>query len=220
MSTLLTLARDYIERMANPVYGVTTNEDYAIKFGKLLESEDFKVQLQEEIESLTEKDTGVLSSHGWLWLFDWAKSTGAKLDQELLLLLFHEWVSPFVKAEIVQLATRDFDGETGVNVRNNLSDFPNRFLARIMEEATSSGEENDSERERLRGTPAQSVLITFLQADSPIALDAASALLRHQWNGQQKLRHFFEVLVGSLDTETKNVWLDRIDPERQFNSRF
>jgi hypothetical protein len=215
MSTLLPLAADYIERMANPVFGIATNEDYAIKFGKLLESEDFEARLREEIETL--RDTDVLSSHGWLWLFDWAKSTSVDLDQELLLRLFHEWASPFVRAEIVQLATRGFQGVTGVNDRTNVFDFPNGFLARIMIDVIRPGEGNNLERERSWGTRAQSVLVAFLQAGSPIALDAASALLRHRWEGQRELLDFFWVLHDSLDPETQGAWFDRLNPPRRFD---
>jgi hypothetical protein len=204
--------------MSNPVFGIATNEDYAIKFGKLLESEDFEVRLREEIQAL--KDPDALSSHGWLWLFDWAKSTSADLDQELLLRLFHEWASPFVRAEIVQLATRGFRGETGVNVGRNVSNFPNSFLARIMIEVTRPIEDNNPEQERSWGTRAQSVLVAFLQAGSPIALDAASALLRHRWEGQGELLNFFWVLHESLDPETQGAWLDRLNPPRGSDSEF
>jgi hypothetical protein len=178
MSSLLSLAADYIERMANPVFGITTNEDYAIKFGKLLESEGFESQLRGEIRALKEPEA--LSSHGWLWLFDWAKSTGADIDQELLLHLFRKWSSPFVRAEIVQLATRGFRGETGADVRREAFNFPDRFLAQIMIEVTRPLEENKLQRGQLSVTRSQSVLVAFLQAGSPVALDAAAALLRHE----------------------------------------
>ena len=55
MSSLFTLAADYIERMANPAFGITTNEDYATKFGKLLESEGFRI-------STASGDTGAKGS--------------------------------------------------------------------------------------------------------------------------------------------------------------
>ena len=214
MSSLFTLAADYIERMANPAFGITTNEDYAIKFGKLLESEGFESRLREEIRAL--KDPEALSSHGWLWLFDWAKSTGADLDQELLLTLFRKWASPFVRAEIVQLATRGFQGETGANVRHEMFNFPDRFLAQIMIEVTTPLEESNLERDQLSVTRSQSVLVAFLQAGSPVALDAAAALLRHQWEGQRELVNFFSVLLEGLDPETRGAWRERVPPQSMF----
>lgn len=210
MSALLTLARDYIERMANPVFGITMNEDYAIKFGTLLGAEGFESQLQREIRAL--KDPDVLSSHGWLWLFEWAKSTHTDLNQELLLRLFHRWTNPIVMAEIILLATRDFHEES--RVRRNVYDFPNPFLARILKEVTSSGEVDRPDLQPLRGIPAQRVLVALLQAGSPIALDAASALLWHPWEGQHDLLEFFRMLFESLDTETRDIWLHRLDPPR------
>jgi len=218
MSTLLSLAADYIERMANPTFGIATNEDYAIRFGKLLETEGFLSQLREEIESL--KDPDVLSSHGWLWLFDWARSTGAKLDQELLFQLFDEWTSTFIKAEIVQLATRGYGEKTKGSPKQNLFDFPNQFLRRIMVEVTAPNQNDNMEREHSWGTPANSVLVAFLQANSPIALDAASVLLRHQWKGQRELINFFWALIETLDSETQANWRERLNPPMKFDNDF
>jgi hypothetical protein len=204
MSGLLNLAADYIERMANPVFGISTNEDYAIKFGKLLESEGFGTQLRKEVEAL--KDPDALSSHGWLWLFEWAKSTNTNLDPSLLQQLFHEWASPFARAEIIRLATRNYEGETRFDIRRGIINFPEPFLAHIMSDVTTSPEGDDAERQSLRSTRAQSVLVTFLQTGSPIALDAASALLQHEWQGQPALLNFFRVLLENLDAETQEVW--------------
>ncbi len=52
MSGLLSLARDYIERMANPVYGFAVNEEYSLRFAELLATEGFESSLRREVEEL------------------------------------------------------------------------------------------------------------------------------------------------------------------------
>lgn len=88
MSGLLTLARDYIERMANPVYGLVTNEDYSLRFAHLLGSEGFEDTFREEIRSV--RDTEALTSNGWLWLIEWARSRRVDVQEELLSELYDE----------------------------------------------------------------------------------------------------------------------------------
>ena len=86
MSDLLALARDYIDRMANPIHGIAVNEDYALRFARLLEREGFEAALADEIRALTDKEA--LSSHGWLWIIRWARSRQIDILEDLLLELF------------------------------------------------------------------------------------------------------------------------------------
>jgi hypothetical protein len=59
---------------------------------------------------------------------------------------------------------------------------------------------------------AESVLIAPLQVERPITLNAASLLLRHSWPGQKRLQEFFWAVVGSLEEETEQKWIDSIRP--------
>jgi hypothetical protein len=52
MRSLLALARDYIERIANPVFGITMNEDYTGKFGTLLQRRIYGLNGEKKLEPL------------------------------------------------------------------------------------------------------------------------------------------------------------------------
>jgi hypothetical protein len=215
MSGLLTLARDYIERMANPVYGFATNEDYSLRFAKLLATEGFEGSLRDEIQGLRDKEA--LTSNGWRWLIGWARSRRIELPEELLVELFEEWSSVSARCSIVDLATYRAQVEPKANVR--LRDFPNQFLASIMRGATEIGEDHPRGDDRPGQEPwrltgrAESVLVVFLQVGTPLTLGAASALLRHQWPGHEQLFEFLRVLATTLDSETRRVWSERLDLE-------
>jgi hypothetical protein len=211
MSDLLTLARDYIDRMANPVYGIATNEDYAIRFAKLFESEGFEAQIRAEIRTLRSRDA--LTSYGWLWLIGWAKSRRIDLNEELLVELFEQWSGVFVRSAIIDLATQSAEYESQGRRKRSLLEFPNRFLAQIMRLATEGEEEDRPLDEQRRSTGrAESVLIALLQVDKPITLDAASALLQYEWWGREQLLEYFWALSDTLDAETRSVWIERLEP--------
>jgi hypothetical protein len=211
MSDLLTLARDYIERMANPVYGYSTNEDYSMRFAKLLESEGFDAQLRGEIEGLRDRDA--LTSYGWLWLIGWAKSRRIDLAEGLLVELFQEWWSVYARCAVIDLATQRAGDQFPFSRDNPLGEFPNPFLAKIMLLATEPREAESSAAELGRPTGlAESVLVALLQVGRPITLEAASVLLRHHWKGQHQLLEFFWALCNSLDPETREAWIERLNP--------
>ena len=77
MSGLLSLARDYLERMANPVYGFAVNEEYSLRFAQLLETDGFESSLRREVQEL--RDTEELTSNGWLWLMGGQRQERSKL---------------------------------------------------------------------------------------------------------------------------------------------
>ena len=90
MTPLLTLARDYLERMSNPALGVAMNESYALKFGALLLEDKLQWQLADEIKQL--RDPQTLTSHGWLWLLDVIPSWGWFLLKSFAFLYLFIWV--------------------------------------------------------------------------------------------------------------------------------
>jgi hypothetical protein len=212
MSGLLILARDYIERMTNPLYGFSTNEDYSLRFAHLLRMEGFENSLRKEIEEL--RDSQALTSNGWLWLIGWARSGRIHLREDLLLELFEEWSSVVGRCAIVDLATYLSEMEPEADV--TLRDFPNSFLAKILRGVTETREGHargidrhrpDLEQLTIR---AEDTLIVFLQIGTPLTLAAASALLRYQWTGHEQLLEFLRVLVEPLDPETRSVWSARL----------
>lgn len=70
MSAVFPLASEFIDRMANPAHGIRVNEEYSLRFAKLLSSEEFALLLRREASRL--KDPDDLTAHGWLWLLGWA----------------------------------------------------------------------------------------------------------------------------------------------------
>lgn len=221
MSEILTLARDYIERMANPIYGSSVNEEYSVRFAALLRLDGFEDRLNEEISKVEDRNT--LTSYGWLWLLEWAKSRRITLNEDLLVALFEEWSSVFVRTDIVDVSTQKSE-ELSVNFRNfSVSEFPNRFLSRIMLRATRPEQlgrsdflqypEDDRKRDNILSTTlAESALISFMQVGRPITLDAAAVLLRDQWQGQQHLLRFFWSKLDSIEEETRANWIKRLEP--------
>jgi hypothetical protein len=213
MSNLLTLARDYIDRMANPNYGFATNEDYSLRFAQLLQRDGFEASLREEIKGLRDKEA--LTSNGWLWLIRWARSRQIDMPEDLLLELFEEWSSVPARCAIVDLATHRSELPQAADV--TLTDFPDRFLAKVMRGATEVRNVNEDDRSRTESwrltARAESCLVVFLQVGTPLTLGAASALLRHQWLGHEQLSEYLLVLARTLDAETREVWSKRLGIE-------
>ena len=219
MSDVLALSSDFIERMSNPAYGVSVNEDYSIRFGKMLTSDGFDDMLQHEARRLRNVDT--LSSHGWLWLLDWAKSRNISLDDELLLDLTERWSSVFMQVSVIDLATQNAEWTRRQSVAT-VEGFQNRWLSKLMQRSTTLPSEELSQADSLRQAlpsseyistnRAENVLIALLQVGRDITVDAAATLLRHDWAGHTKLVRFFWSCYDGLDNETQLVWKSRLQP--------
>jgi len=224
MSALLTLASDFIERMANPAYGIRVNEDHALRFATLLNSEGFVSLLQEEAKQLHSTDS--LTPHGWLWLLTWARSQGDQLNGELLLNLADTWSSVFMQASVIDAATMDIDELISQKRRRNLEfstapdderrirpipldDIGHPFLRSLLHHVTHVAE-GDTDREEIRTQRAENTLVALLQIDREVTLKAASSLLHHDWRGQQALLEFYRMVRAGLDDETQQIWDSRL----------
>lgn len=53
MSNFLAVADDFLERMNNPAYGGAVNDEYAMKFARLLRDEQFEEQLNRQISDVS-----------------------------------------------------------------------------------------------------------------------------------------------------------------------
>ena len=222
MSSVLALARDFIERMCNPVFGLSTNEEYSLQFGQLLQTEEFGEQLRRDVESL--QDPGEMTSHGWIWLLGWARANRVVLENELLVKLFDQWSSVFMKAAIIDLATQLPDGHQVLAERQRSDVIENPFVADIVSRAM----EYDQSRERLDRdvTPippplgrSEATLTALLQVGRPATIRGAQALLRRHWPGQEQLVEYFWSLADSLEDETRAAWLREINPPPRRSSR-
>jgi hypothetical protein len=201
--------------MANPVFGLSVNEEYALEFGQLLQSKEFAEQLRQDIQSLQHPTD--MTSHAWMWLLGWARSNQVTLQPQLLVELFDQWSSVFVKADIVDLIVTESPRLQRPDERHDQEGVLNPMIAKILERATyveRSGEDNESGATSLV-TPlgrAEAALIALLQVGQPGTLQAAQTLLRRQWPGRQRLLEFFWSLVDSLEEETRVAWIDEVNP--------
>jgi hypothetical protein len=210
MTDFFVLAADYIEKMSNPAYGVVQNDDYALRFGKLLDSEGFLLRLRREVERLDDPD--VLTSHGWLWLLGWTRANGLRLDQALMRRLFHRWTSPFLKVAVLDVATRRDDSRRQRSHRVPLDAFPHPLLRHLLLDSVVSPSEELQQPEASEFTEPAVLLVALLQTGTPLSIDAASSLLRYEWTGQRALLESFWQLCDTLDDDTRSVWLDRLVP--------
>jgi hypothetical protein len=227
MSDILFLARDFIERMVNPAYGIAVNEEHALQFAVLLQREGFEERFIRELREVKEREA--LTSYGWLWLIGWAKSKQIELPTELLVDLFDEWSDVFIKTNVVDLATQNTSFELASRFYP-MFEFPNEFLQRIMVSATRVELEQvpnfeqfaDTREEFIRAEPiptmgrSEALLVSLLQVGRPITLGAASSFLQFGWKGQRHMVNFFWLLYDRLDGESQSAWSENIPsmPER------
>jgi hypothetical protein len=209
MSDVLKLAADFIERMSNPGYGIRVNEDYALRLGSLLATEGFDGLLRREIAQI--RDTDTLSPHGWLWLLNWARAKGIRLDDKLLLHLAEMLSSVFMQVVVIDVATRHIKWNRREAV-TSIEKFGDSWLSQLMHRCTKIERLQEAEDEHIDTRRSESVLVALMQVGSDITLDAASTLLNHRWKGQQRLIQYFWSLCDEVDEETQNNWISRLQP--------
>lgn len=212
MSRVLALASDFIERMSNPAYGIRVNEDYALRFAALLSSDGFDGLMREEVTQLQDPET--LSAHGWLWLLNWARSKEMSLNGELLLQLTTKFTNVFMQVAVIDLATRRADWARRETIPP-LEKFDHPWLSNLLHGCTYVPAEDEMEVGYVDTRRAETILTALMQVGSDIALDAASALLNHDWIGRSSLQRFFWSLCDELDDETRAHWISRLHPPRE-----
>lgn len=230
MSDLFVLAADFIDRVANPGYGIRVNEDYSLALSTLLGSEDRAVEtlLSQQVKSLYNPDA--LTPHGWLWLMAWARSSSVDLNNRMLLAVVLRWPIVFVQVPAIELATRRKKWRRRKRV-SSLASFGHpwlRDLLKVCVEWRDYGhDEGDGTRRAaddqtlapLHPGLAQSILVALLQLGNELSLDAAATLLNHSWPGQTALLASYEMLLTGLDPETRSVWELRLGKGRRDQNR-
>jgi hypothetical protein len=209
MSPFFTLAYDFIERMSNPAYGIRVNEDHALRFATLLESEGGITRLENEAKELSSSDS--LTPHGWLWLLTWTRAQRIELNQELLLTLADTWSSVFMQVLVIDVATMSAEErprERG-RVPVSLSNISNTFLRELLQRVTHIGD-LESRREVIPTQRAENTLVALLQIDRDVTIAAASSLLHHEWRGKSALLEFYRTLRNGFDEDIAKIWDDRL----------
>ena len=65
---------------------------------------------------------------------------------------------------------------------------------------------------------AEGLLVALLQVGNPMALAAASVLLRHAWRGHGQLSEFYSRLLDRLEPETRTEWERSTGPREWLRS--
>lgn len=213
MSEILTLASEFIERMANPAYGTAVNEEYSLRFAELLSRDRLPGLLREEAQRVT--DVNALGGHGWLWFLNWARANDLRLHETLLLDLADRWSSVFMQVLIIDVATR------GIALPSwpvtDLEEFPNEWLRGLLRLAVRQEERETPERDNrfedeanreqpARTARAETTLISLMQVGRPVTVEAAAALLHHPWIGHDQLVRFYFSRLTTMDAETRREW--------------
>lgn len=198
MSSLLALARDHLDRMANPAFGSAVNEEYSQRLAALLQQEGARGQLREELQSVRNVD--VLSSHGWLWLLGWAQAEQLRLNEDLLIEVLDRWSNVFLKASVLEAGTALRESDE--------SDALPPFLERVLQLATRTKEAIRDDESGVETRQAEETLIALLHVETPATLKAAKALLARDWRGRWRLRNFFDATVTTLEPDARERWLE------------
>ena len=199
MSIFLGLARDHLERMANPSYGAAVNEEYSLRLAALLQREGVRHELEGELLAL--RDAGLLTSHGWMWFLSWARSEQLPLRDELLLDVFDRWSNVFLKAAVLEIGTAPGE-QVGQGDPIALSPFLQAILTRVthVDEALRQEERGVATRR------AEEALLAMLHVESDVTLAAARALIDREWSGKAQLRAFLDATLSTLAPEAQERW--------------
>jgi hypothetical protein len=231
MSSLLELAADFFDRMANPAHGAQVNEEYALRLAALLDGE-LESRLTEEARRLS--DAQALTPHGWMWVLGWSKAHEVRLDDALLTALCEQWESSTFKAMVIENAIgfqHDNVEASAPAATFSIDDVDGTWLRELIRRAVqitpSDNDQPDPRQAEFPGNSrnasesivrrhsrhAHSLLVALLLVDQYVTLNAASALLRHPWVGRPALLESFEARVMALDPESQSIWLQRLAPE-------
>jgi hypothetical protein len=234
--SLIELAAEFFDRMANPVYGAQVNEEYTLRFARLMDDGATSRMAQEvrEIGSVS-----ALSPSAWSWLLGWVRTQPeAELDESVLRNLCEQWESTTFKAEVIRTALSRSDRPTPSDdydrgqdrptppddydrPRPSIDSLPDPWLRELLigsvrTEATGEADPHSDDTSRSQPTVhsrhAHSLLMALILVDTEESLDAAAALLQHPWPGQDSLLSAFWSRANSLEPQVRETWISRLHP--------
>lgn len=206
MSTLLTLAADFFEKMQNPEYGSVTNDEYSHRFALLIRGERNIERISTEIVQLRRENE--LTAGGWLWVLKWAKARRLKLNKELLISLAKSYASVPMLFPIVSYSTAFSEWEPHTDIYS-IQDSRFGIIGDIMSFGVREPIDGE-EIENIDVHYSESLLLALLQVEHPMTLDAARSLLNHDWAGMFKLRETYFSFCDDLDEESRENWFESV----------
>ena len=235
MSSLLQLAADLLDRMSNPSYGASVNEEYAQRFAAIMVDGELDDRLIHEAGEL--RDPRAFTAAGWLWLLGWVKASEIRLDDQLLTGLCEQWEAASFKALVIEHAIAHLRPAHDDPYRERqFSDDPDQFepvlspeqrqeaaggwLSDLVQRASAEpsevapADEPRSEPDRAvfarHSHHAESLLMALLLVDQPATIAAAEELLAQDWRGSEQLAQSLEGWLSTLDAESAELWRRRL----------
>lgn len=229
MKGFLGLASDFIEKMANPAFGVQINESYSLRLAQLLADDKEASMALTHMSDLDGQDLNLLTTDGWLWLLGWMKSHGNRPPDNFLHSLFDTTNYLALRLRVVETVTATVNREAMERWRETRFDvyeFPESWLRTRMRRAVAVRMPEDRrERGDDAWLPEQTSVVTavaesfelatlLLQVGDETAIMAARSLLAHRWIGAESLQSNIIRLFGGLDEETRREWLSMLGLEQ------
>jgi hypothetical protein len=221
--SLIELEAEFFDRMANPVYGAQVNDEYALRFAQLIDTEA-TYRMAQEVRQV--RSVSALTPSGWSWLLGWVRTQPeAELNPTVLQELCERWESATFKAEVIRTALsrsdRPVSPDRDTGYQSDIDALPDPWLRDLLFRSMrpenteqSDAEPNDPGRAEppLHSRHVYSLLMALILVDTEESLDAAAALLKYPWPGHESLVTAFWGRVNALEEEAQAVWIDRLHP--------
>jgi hypothetical protein len=209
MNSLMGMVADFLDHLADPVFGRQTNEAYSMRLGILLDNDE---HLSEQLANsdLSPDDVPTLSLASWMWYLRWrALRSGQVPGDAFLTRLYDSTTEPVVRLRVVEAVVRhsrdylaDIDTE---REQRGLSGLPDNWLRQRM---YSIIDENQPEQGEALATPAEQAweLSGYLfQLGDEFSLITLSGLLAERWSGRQYLLNRIHEILAQPGLEPEVV---------------
>jgi hypothetical protein len=220
MSSLIELASEFLDRIGNPAYGAQINEEYAIRLTALLGIDTPEIDRRFATEVAALDDVEALTPTGWLWVLRWARAHDVRMSPDLLRALVERWEATSFKAVAIETAIADADD----------AERSETWLAGLVDRAVRTeitgdttrprdfgGDEPDRNQKSIRppserrgSRHAYSLFLALVACDTAATTNAASDLVGRDWDGAEDLVLSVWARLDSLDDESRDVWLSRL----------
>jgi hypothetical protein len=221
--SLIELAAEFFDRMANPVYGAQVNDEYALRFAQLIDGEA-AYRMAQEVRQV--RSASALTPSGWSWLLGWVRTQPeAELNPSVLRDLCEQWESATFKAEVIRTALsrsdRPVSSDRYTGDQADIDALPDPWLRDLLFRSVRPeiDEESDADpsgtgraEPPLHSQHVYSLLMALILVDTEETLDAAAALLQHPWPGHESLVVAFWGRVNALEAEARAIWIERLRP--------
>jgi len=104
MNSALALASEFIERAANPSFGVEVNEEYALRWALLRQTGNPITELR--VGEFAPEDLDILSLDAWIWLGSTLTDGDPELPAPVLARLFEYAPDPVYRLKVADMSLR------------------------------------------------------------------------------------------------------------------